>query len=91
MLSLKQVENICLVGDETGKKCRYISKKDGDVYVCLKLATESRKTIDEQVQSYVDATYNSKSQIHPPLGDNCVGYKVSLYVEQGYDIKRKQS
>lgn len=89
MLSLKQIKNVCLVDNENGKKCRYISKKDNDIYVCLKLANESRKIIDEQVKSYIDAVYHSKNQIHPPLGDNCAGYKVSLYVEQGYDVRRK--
>lgn len=89
MLSLKQIENVCFFTDTTGKKCRYLSlynNKTSDVYVCLKLSENKKKTIDEQVRSYISYS-TSKNQNHPPLGDNCHGYPFSLYVKQGYDIK----
>jgi hypothetical protein len=88
MLSLKQVKNICLVDDTEGKKCRYITEKDDGVFICLKLSVENKKIIDRQVDCYFKSSYNSKLRNHPPLGDNCAGYNVSLHNEQGYDIKR---
>lgn len=89
MLSLKQVENVCLSNDTTGKKCRYLSSNYNvvnQVFICLKLSDQKKKTIDEQVKNYLD--YNGyKNKVNPPLGDNCSGYPVSLYVKQGYDVK----
>ena len=90
MLSLKQVENICRVNDDTGKKCRYLTgnyTNNKNYYVCMKLSETNKKIIDEQVKFHLDYYRNSKIPKVPPLGDNCAGYKISLYVEQGYDIK----
>jgi hypothetical protein len=90
MLSLKQIENICLVNDVTGKKCKYLtvnSLNDQNYYICLKLSETNKKIIDEQVKLYNDFYKNSKLVKLPPLGDNCSGYKISLYIEQGYDVK----
>lgn len=86
MLSLKQIENICKVKDDTGKKCRYLTNNKNH-YICLKLSETNKKIIDEQVKFHLDYYKNSKLVKLPPLGDNCSGYKISLYVEQGYDIK----
>ena len=90
MLSLKQIENVCLINDDTGKKCKYLTvnySNNQNYYTCLKLSEASKKIIDEQVKIYSDFYKNSKLVKLPPLGDNCAGYKISLYVEQGYDVK----
>ena len=90
MLSLKQIKNVCLINDDTGKKCRYLTgnySNNQTYYVCMKLSDSNKKIIDEKVKIHADFYRHTKLVKVPPLGDNCSGYKISLYVEQGYDVK----
>lgn len=90
MLSKLHVQNICL-NSGTSDQCRYLSEDEltYGVYHCLKMRPAKDK-IDKRVQVYLDDCKSKK--VDPTLsglalGDNCQGYLVMRYKEQGYDKK----
>tara|TARA_Y100000034_G_scaffold136518_1_gene213544 strand:- start:5656 stop:5934 length:279 start_codon:yes stop_codon:yes gene_type:complete len=90
MLSKKQLEHVCLLREGNFKTCRYCVEDDQDStkWYCVK-KTANKAVIDNEVQEYhkkmVDSGKDPKKQGFP-LGDNCAGYPVLKYVEQGYDV-----
>lgn len=88
MLSLKQVTDVCM-RYQGALECRYL-KVDmaSNDCLCHKQVAASKKTIDEQVQKFVDrakANGQDPHAMHRPLGNNCKGYPPLRTVTQGYD------
>lgn len=89
MLSLKQLRDVCLTG-QGSKQCRYLRPDDQDYqkYYCMKKKPTDRRKIDTKVSEYLHdckkRSLDPDAQGHP-LGDNCEGYPVLKYIEQGYD------
>ena len=91
MLSQNQLENVCLAWDHTAKTCRYLRQDDTDStkWYCLKHRKREKQKIDEKVQEFLQECQNKgidPTNGHLPLGDNCTGYPVLKFVEQGYDV-----
>ena len=90
MLSLKQLENVCLLRDNDAGTCRYLAQDDNDTtkFYCLKKRPE-RNMIDQKVAQYID---DCKAKGIDPytgsiaIGDNCAGFALLKHVIQGYDI-----
>lgn len=89
-LTLKQLNDVCLYRSGDSQKCRYLAQDDLDPtkWHCLKMS-HRRKDIDEQATEVIEDLRRkgipiSKSRIG--LGDNCRGYHVTRYVNQGYDV-----
>lgn len=82
MLSQKQLNDICLIG-QGSKQCRFL---DINSCHCLKL-TNDRQRIDNSVDKYLlkMKTRNPYDEGFP-LGNNCQGYPILQHVIQGYDI-----
>jgi len=85
-LSLKQLEDVCLIDNKDGKKCRYLAydqDNNSNDWICLK-KTSKRIKIDRQVEEYLA---NKKNHVFlnemPPLGDNCEGFPVMKHIKQG--------
>lgn len=90
MLSLKQIEHVCLGGDNTHRRCRYFSQDENDhtKFYCLKLCSKAND-IDEEINSYLtECQKRNKNPLDEnfPLGDNCAGYPILRHIEQGYDV-----
>jgi len=91
MLSLKQLEDVCLNSDATSQKCRYICQDEVDKnkFYCLKLSAKANK-IDNEIENYIKVISlkgRDPSDENLPLGDNCSGYPFLRHIEQGYDKK----
>lgn len=90
MLSKKHLQDVCLCFSNDHRKCRYIGQDDYDLskYFCAKKVIIEKNKIDAEVKVWVD---DCKARgLDPlvqgvPLGDNCEGYPVLRYIEQGYD------
>jgi hypothetical protein len=90
MLSLKQLDDVCLRNDTTADRCRYLTQDEVDPnkFYCLKLSPKGKK-IDHEIRSYVEGMkLKGKNPFtdNLPLGDNCSGYPFLRYLEQGYDV-----
>ena len=90
MLSLKQLQNVCLSNSSNSKQCRYLESDDNDYnkFYCRKLRKDDKNKIDKKIDEVV-AELKSK-KIDPkkqslPMGDNCTGYPYLKHVAQGYD------
>lgn len=89
MLSQKHLKDVCLIGDNTYRKCRYLAEDENDVnkYYCLKKSSKA-KDIDIEVQDFLMEMQRKgkdpKKEI-TPIGNNCSGYLVLRHKEQGYD------
>jgi hypothetical protein len=89
MLSLKQLQNVCLAFSNGSGKCRYCGVDDDDStkYFCNK-KTKDKSEIDAEL---VEHMRDLRSRgIDPykqdiPLGDNCPGYPILRSIQQGYD------
>jgi hypothetical protein len=93
MLTLKQVNDICLFG-QASNQCRFLAEdnKISGKFYCLKLIKQQKKEIDLEVDDFIKR-YNAQG-IDPnstgfPLGDNCSGYLYMTSTLQGYDIDNK--
>lgn len=88
MLSLKQLENICLINDNSSAKCRYLEldEKDYEKYQCAKKNISKARIINMELNKFLGKI--KENSFNVPLGDNCEGYKVSRTTKQGYDIPR---
>lgn len=89
-LSLKHVQDICLLGNGE-KQCRYLASDDVnyDQFHCLKHKQEIAKKIDNEVNKQKSKIQNPNafSPVLLPLGDNCKGYPILKNINQGYDVK----
>lgn len=87
MLTKKQIEDVCLVGQEA-KTCRYLSENNNNFF-CLKKSSK-KQIIDIEVKEFF--SFCEKKNVDPkkfylPIGDNCSGYHFLKNVQQGYDVK----
>jgi hypothetical protein len=87
-LSLKQLRDVCLLYSGTSKKCRYLAQDDTDSskWYCLKQSSK-KSEIDDETKEYLKDTKKKNDSKVIPLGDNCSGYPILKYKEQGYDKK----
>ena len=95
MLSLKQLEDVCLVnagwyGGTTpvSKQCRYLDNNWHGSNTCLKKKLSTKKKIDKLVAAHkvkCKAAGIDPQDTNVPMGDNCQGYIVLKHIEQGYD------
>lgn len=89
MLSLKQLQDVCLVHSGDHRRCRYLAQDDHDwqKWYCLKKSPKKAE-IDVDVDEFIQET-RKKGQdprkANIPIGDNCQGYPILKYIEQGYD------
>jgi len=90
-LSLKQLQDVCLLYVNDSRKCKYLAEDDSDknLHYCLKKSSKKIEIDDESVDLLNDL---KKKGINPhsqgmPLGDNCPGYPILRYIKQGYDQK----
>lgn len=91
MLSEKHLKDVCLMYDQTHRKCRYLSQDDLDYskFHCLKLSNEAA-AIDEEVDEFLKECRSKNKNPNNegvPLGDNCPGYLILRNIEQGFDKK----
>lgn len=89
MLSIDHLKNVCLIGDNSHRKCRYLSQdeKDYTKWYCLK-KTGKAKQIDAEVSQYMMDCAMKGINPHDaqlPLSDNCAGYPLLRNIKQGYD------
>lgn len=89
MLSEKHLKDVCLLYDQTHKKCRYLSQDEMDYskFHCLKLSGEAAE-IDEEIEDFIrECKIKNKNPYAEdvPLGDNCAGFLILRNLEQGYD------
>jgi hypothetical protein len=88
-LSLKQLQDVCLLYKGGHKRCRYLARDDGDTgkWYCLK-KTAKKSEIDDEANEFVKD--QKKKGLDPskqgyPLGNNCDGYPILKHIEQGFD------
>ena len=82
MLTERQVEDVCLIGEGVDC-CRYCRMDGSGKYLCDKL-TSAKDNIDKRVSND-----QSLGGGYFPSGDNCRGYPLLKYVPQGYDVDVK--
>jgi len=90
-LSLKQLQDVCLLYASDYRRCRYLGQDENDpsIWQCLKKSLK-KKEIDDEAADYLKEL--KKKGIDPktqgiPLGDNCSGYPIFKYLKQGYDVQ----
>lgn len=90
MLSKKQLKDVCLAYSSTYEKCRYLSQDELDYtkFYCKKKSVDAIQ-IDVELKNFITETKKKgkdplKENI--ALGDNCQGYPVLRYLQQGYDV-----
>lgn len=90
-LSLKQLQDVCLLYANDSRKCKYLGQDDSDasLYYCLKKSAKKAE-IDDEVNDLLNDL--KKKGVNPttqgiPLGDNCSGYPILRYIKQGVDQK----
>jgi len=90
MLSKLQLLNVCLLYSGDHKKCRYLSQdhQDYNKWYCIKHKPAEKDKVDQTIQDFISDC--KKKGLDPysqgvALGDNCAGYPVLRYIEQGYD------
>jgi hypothetical protein len=88
-LSLKQLQDVCLLYSGNYKRCRYLAQDDTDStkWYCLKKSSK-RSDIDDETYEFLKELKKkgldaSKQGI--PLGDNCDGFPILKHIDQGYD------
>lgn len=90
-LSLKQLQDVCLIYSNGSSKCKYLAQDDSNasVWYCLKKSSKKAE-VDDETNDYLKDL--KKKGVDPrkqgtPLGDNCDGYPILRYIKQGYDQK----
>jgi len=90
-LSLRQLQDVCLIYANDSRKCRYLAQDDtnSSVWYCLKKSSK-KSEVDDETNDYLRDL--KKKGVDPrkqgtPLGDNCDGYPILRYIKQGYDQK----
>jgi len=89
-LSKKQTEDICLQTLSNHKTCRYLAQDDLDSkkFYCLKKSVK-KAIADTEVGEFMGKMKKAGQDPNAqglPLGDNCTGYPIMGYLEQGYDV-----
>lgn len=89
MLSLKQVQDVCLAYSGDNDRCRYLAQDNIDrrKWYCLK-QTVKKTEIDDDVNEFLRELKNKNLDPNKqgvPLGNNCQGYPLLKNIEQGYD------
>ena len=89
MLSNNQLHNVCLIGENSYRRCRFLSQDETDYtkWYCLKKtgkATQINDEIDQYVQDCLIKGKDPKAD-NFPLSDNCTGYPLLRHIKQGYD------
>lgn len=89
-LSLKQLQDVCLIYANDSRKCKYLAQDDSNpsVWYCLKKSSKKAE-VDDETSDYLKDL--KKKGVDPrkqgtPLGDNCDGYPILRYIKQGYDV-----
>jgi len=92
-LTLKQVQDICLLGGGAGQ-CRFLAEDEqiDSKFYCLKRVAQQRPEIDQEVGDFIKK--HKDRGVDPysmglPLGDNCGGYRFLKAKMQGYDLDGK--
>lgn len=90
MLSLKQLNDVCLCYDGTHERCRYLEQDEDDwnKFFCLKKNAKKKKDIDDMMLTFLEKCKKAgkdPTKENIPLGDNCNGYLKLKHVQQGYD------
>ena len=86
MLSLRQVEDVCLL-DCGFEQCRYIDSyvNDQNKFFCRKLIKKDKQIIDDLIAEH---NIQDLIELDEPIGNNCPGYVKTDYFIQGYDVKK---
>lgn len=91
MLSQKQLNNFCLLGDSNRHKtCRYLYRDDMDPrkWYCCKLHASKKTAIDVAITTLIadckKAGTNPKSR-GVAMGNNCPGFPILKHVVQGQE------
>ena len=89
-LSKNQLHNVCLLYSGNHKRCRYLAQDDNDwnKWYCLK-RTSKKADIDVETEDFIRQTRKKgqdPTKAGIPLGDNCQGYPIFKFIEQGYDV-----
>ena len=92
MLSLKQLQTVCMAYNHDGQACRYLEQDDNDYnkWYCRKLRKEDRLKIDNKLAEVIADLKKKKTDPWKqgiPLGDNCQGYPFLKFKLQGIDQK----
>ena len=89
-LSKNHLNDVCLLYQEPCRQCRYLEEDTNtwDWY-CMKQRDGRKKQIDASVDKLLDEC--KRKGLDPeaqgvPMGDNCDGYPILKYLEQGYDV-----
>lgn len=89
MLSLKQLQDVCLLHTNSHRKCRYLAQDDDDPYKYYCVKKSSKKVdIDDETEDHFKECKKKGTDPYVqgvPLGDNCDGYPILKHIEQGYD------
>lgn len=88
MLSSKQLKDVCLL-NMNSRQCRYLAEDDSEPnkFYCLKKSPKS-KDVDVEVEDFMQEMRRKgkdPKKEHTPIGNNCSGYPILRYKEQGYD------
>lgn len=91
-LSLKQLQDVCMLYTGNYKRCRYAGQDDTDSskWYCLKKSSK-RQEIDDETDEFLKELkkkHQDPKKQGVPLGDNCDGYPILKYMEQGYDVDK---
>lgn len=90
-LSLKQIQDVCLIYANDSRKCKYLAQDDSNpsVWYCLKKSSK-KSEVDDETNDYINDLKKKGQDPRKqgtPLGDNCDGYPILRYIKQGYDQK----
>lgn len=89
MLSLKQINNVCLV-NQGSQQCRYLEHDQKDYKKCYcKKQSADKVLLDEITEEHIQECKKNKTNptaAGDPLGDNCQGFPFLMDVLQGYDV-----
>ena len=91
-LSRKHLQDVCLLYGGH-KRCRYLAQDDNDwsKYYCVKRGPKKQEIDDEIDELVGDMQMKGQDprKANIPLGDNCSGYPILKFIEQGYDKDKK--
>ena len=90
MLSDLQLKNVCLAYNTDSSRCRYLCQDDNNwnQYYCLKKCSKKAE-IDVEIADFIEETRKKNKDPYKeniPLGNNCSGYPIMKYIQQGYDV-----
>lgn len=93
MLSLPQVQDVCLYFTKDSNTCRYLSKDEqmGSKFYCLKHRPLEKAKIDSKLSTFTAECAKKKIDPHDmneSMGDNCAGYTYLKHKLQGYDVDK---